>query len=107
MTQLPWEDLDTFLSTDEFAVDAVLSFQGGGSRPVKVIYDEPYLNAQLGEYEADRTEPRANGKSADFAGVTRGDTLTISGTGQVLDILTAPQPDGSGWAVLALATRDI
>ena len=105
MTGPAWDNLDTFLSTDDFAVDAVLTFQAGGTRAVKVIYDEPYLNAQLGEYEADRTDPRANGKEADFAGVTRGDTLRISSTGQVLDILTAPQPDGTGWAVLQLATQ--
>ncbi|WP_417842023.1 head-tail joining protein [Terasakiella sp.] len=106
MTQPSWDDLDVFLSPDDFGVQAVLTPQDGGTtREVTVIYDEPYFNPQLGEYEADRTEPRANGKEADFVGVKRGDTLTISSTGKVLDILTAPQPDGTGWAVLVLAVQ--
>lgn len=106
MPALPWEDLDAFLSVDDFAVDAVLSLQGGETRQIRVIYDDPYLNAELGEYSADTSDPRANGKMADFQGASRGDTLTITSTGQVFDVLTNPQPDGSGWAVLSLAARD-
>jgi hypothetical protein len=102
-----WENLDDFLQTDDdggFANTAVIHFQTGGTRPVKAIFDDPYLDATIGEYVADTSRPRLNGKETDFAGVTRGDTVVV--TGETFDILTNPQPDGTGWAVLELARQD-
>lgn len=103
MPGLDWEDLDDFLDTEEFAVSGVIDFQAGGNRTVSLIFDDPYLNAQLGEYEMDVSRPRGLGKLADFTGVTRGDIITIDG--KEYDILTGPQPDGTGMATLDLAER--
>ena len=110
-----WENLDDFLQTDDdggFANTAVIHFKTGGNRPVKAIYDDPYMDATLGEYVADTSQPRLNGKEVDFAGVTRGDTVTITTgppgntTSETFDILTNPQADGTGWAVITLARQD-
>lgn len=98
-----WENLDAFLSPDEFATEAVLQLQGGATRQISGIYDEPFLNAELGEYDMDTTRPRLLCKAADVSGVTRGDVLVING--KSLDILSAPQADGTGMATLDLAPR--
>lgn len=98
-----WENLDAFLSTDEFATSADLQLQDGTTRTIRGIYDEPFLNAELGEYDLDTTRPRLLCKAADVVGVARGDVLVING--QTLDIMTAPQADGTGMATLDLAPR--
>lgn len=99
-----WENLDDFLDVDEFATQAVIQLQGGTTRQVVGIYDDPYLNAELGEYDMDTTRPRFTCKLSDVPGVGRGDTLTLH-DGTVLDILTGPQPDGTGMALLDLAPQ--
>lgn len=102
-----WENLDDFLQADDdggFANTAVIHFQTGGSRTVKAIFDDPYMSAEIGEYVADTSQPRLNGKEVDFAGVTRGDTVTV--TGETFDILTNPQADGTGWAMFTMARQD-
>lgn len=103
MPSLDWEALDDFLDADEFAVSGTLSFQAGGSQAVTVIFDDPYLNAQIGEYEMDTTSPRALGKMSELKDARRGDVLTIDG--KDYDVLTGPQPDGTGMATLALADQ--
>jgi hypothetical protein len=42
-------------------------------------------------------------KAADVTDVRRRDTVTING--ETMDVMTDPQPDGTGLAVLALARR--
>lgn len=99
-----WENLDDFLQLDSnggFATPAVIQFQDGGTRTISVIFDDPYLNAQLGEYEADTSEPRISGKETDLAGVRRGDVVTVAG--ETFDVMTSPQADGTGWALVTMA----
>lgn len=98
-----WEDLDAFLDVDEFAIVATVRLQNGTTRSVRGIYDDPYLNAQLGEYEADTNRPRLTCKESDVIGVTRGDEVVIDG--RVFDVLTAPQSDGTGMATLMMAVQ--
>lgn len=98
-----WENLDNFLLLDDdggFAEIAVIHFQTGGNRPIPVIFDDPYLNAQLGEYEADTSEPRISGKEVDMVGITRGDTVTVAG--ETFDVLRSPEADGTGWALVRM-----
>jgi hypothetical protein len=98
-----WEDTSVFFDTDEFATEAEIARQGGGTLTVKAIFDAPYLDAQLGEYVADTDQPRLLCRETDVPGVLRGDTATIGGT--TFDVMSAPQPDGTGLATLALARR--
>lgn len=102
-----WENLDDFLQLDDdggFATLAVIKFQHGGTRSASVLFDDPYLNAQLGEYEADTSTPRISGKEVDLAGVQRGDEVTVAG--ETFDVLASPEPDGTGWATVTMARQD-
>lgn len=103
MPKPAWDDLDAFLDGDEFAVKATIRLQEGGTRVVLGIFDDPYLNAQLGEYELDTARPRFTCKEADVIGVQRGDLVDIDG--RTYDVLTGAQPDGTGMALLDLAAQ--
>jgi hypothetical protein len=101
-----WENLDAFLQDDAaggFASSASIVLQDGRTLTVKGIFDEPYLNAQAGEYDFDTAEPRFTCKSSEVEDVTRGDELTLGG--KTYDILASPMHDGTGLAVLKLAPR--
>lgn len=107
-----WENLDDFLADDAaggFAVPAAIYLYGVAQpRIVTGIYDDPYLNAQLGEYEADTSEPRFTCKETDVVGVKRGDywqqldSRTRQPVGPRLNIMTEPQSDGTGMAILRM-----
>lgn len=103
MPALDWENLSDFLDEKEFATEAALLFQSGSSKSVTGIFDDPYLNAQIGEYELDSSRPRFMGKLADLKSARRGDTITIDGT--TYDVLTPAQSDGTGMASLDLAEQ--
>lgn len=95
-----WDDLDVFVDLADFAVVATLTL-AGSSRAVKCIFDDPYLNAQLGEYEWDGGKPRITAKEVDLVGVTR--TTPVFVNGKQYYALTNPQQDGTGMAVLTLS----
>lgn len=101
-----WEDLDVFLQVDDFACKACISTISGHIYLVG-LFDDPYAGARLGEYDRDTQTPTFNCKAADVMGlVHRGDTITLQhpdGTSETLDIMTDPQPDGTGMAILELA----
>lgn len=98
-----WENLDAFLNPAEFAEQARLQLQGGVERQVVGIFDEPFLDATLGEYRHDTTQPRFLAKETDLAGASRGDTLAIGA--RLFDVMSAPEVDGTGMATLRLAPR--
>lgn len=98
-----WEEFSEFLDDDEFAVSGVLLLADGSERPTIGLFDEPYFNTQTGEYDLDTTQPRWGCPAHDAVGVHYGDRIEIGGT--VYDIVTEPQPDGTGWATLALAPQ--
>lgn len=96
-----WENLDDFLQVDDFAVPAVITLQNLSTVSLNVIFDDPYLNAETGEYQADTSEPRILCKESDVVAVTRGDSVLVGG--KTYDILTAFQSDGTGMAFCRLA----
>lgn len=98
-----WEDLDAFLTLDTsggFASTATIALQGAGTISVRGIFDDPYLDAQLGEYHLDTSAPRFLCKSSEVGDVARGDTITIGAT--VYDITESPMHDGTGMATIKL-----
>jgi len=99
-----WENLDEFLGLDTqdgFAKKAILALASTeATRNLVGIFDEPYLDAQLGEYRADESAPRFLCKHIDVIDVARGDRLSIEGV--VYDVMSAAQPDGTGMATLYL-----
>lgn len=108
MTSLSWENLDVFLQDEAqggFAIKVKIEFQNGSDREITGIFDEPYLNAQLGEYEVDAIEPRFTCKLIDAKGIQRLDRLILN-DGREFNIMTYPQPDGTGLCILKLEYRD-
>ena len=105
MTSPSWENLDVFLQTDAvggFAITATIQLaDGSDDKLVTGIFDEPYLNAQLGEYEVDDAQPRFTCKSSDVKGVARGDDLLLP-DGRKFHVMTYPQQDGTGMSILKL-----
>lgn len=107
MPKPAWEDLSVFLQTQDFADTAAIQRQapiGGGDVPevdhVDGIFDDPYMDAQTGEYQMDTREPRFWCQESHVAGVRRGDTAVIDG--RTFDIMSEPQSDGTGMAMLKL-----
>jgi hypothetical protein len=80
------EDLDAFLSADDFAIAATL--QGGGT--VNVIFDRAVLN-DLG---IAGTSPQALAKASAVSTANVGQTLTISGTAYTI-MRRDPMDDGA------------
>lgn len=100
-----WENLDDFLQADDdggFAQPAVVQFRDGTTRTIEnVLFDDTYLNAQLGEYEADTSEPRISGKETDLAGIRARDLVTVAG--ETFVVVRGPEADGTGWALVTMA----
>lgn len=102
------EDLDQFLREGDFATPCELRLQGGSVRRFSAIFDEQFLDAETGEYRFETSSPRLNGKAADMAGVRRGDSVVLDPDGPApreFDVVSAPQIDGTGWAVLRIAPK--
>lgn len=99
-----WEDPDDFLNLNDFAVPAIITLAAGGTMRLNGIFDDPYINAELGEYERDTQGPRFTCKATDVVGVRRGDRIAITFPAGVesFDIMTSPQPEGTGFAKLEL-----
>jgi len=96
------EDLTEFF--DDFAVKATLVLANGRRREIQCIYDDPYLNADLGEYVVDTSEPRITARTQDIAGLTFRDSQVIV-QGETFDVVTQPQHDGTGISVVKLARQ--
>lgn len=103
MPKPSWENLDDFLSTDDFAVVATITPQSGAQRFVKGIFDDPYFNSDIGEYEADLSHPRFTCKFEDVDGLKRGDSVSVQGEFGTFTIMSDPQRDGTGMAVLRMS----
>ena len=103
-----WDNPADFVNQDDFAVRGVILFQDGTRREITGIYDGPYREASLGEYQQDTTKPKFTCTEGVCRGAKRGDSLevyeadavTLFGT---FGILTYPQPDGTGLEVLELS----
>lgn len=100
MTAPTWEDLDEFLSVDDFATVARFVTEAGDQQVIG-IFDEPYFNVELGEYDMATGEPRFTCNEADVLGVRRNDECIISGVSYCVD--HDPHPDGTGIAVVKLS----
>jgi hypothetical protein len=103
MTTPAWDDLDEFLQTDDFAVNAVVQFQAGGTRQVTGILEDPYKGARLGTFVEDTTAPTFQLPMVRCTGIRRGDALVVDGI--TYDIMTRPQALGDGMAQLELSRR--
>lgn len=94
---------EAFFADDTFGQVVVLIPIEGARRGVRAIFDDPYFDAGLGEYHLETSRPRLTARAADLQGMRRGDEVEI---GSVLyDVLSQPQDDGTGIAMLELARK--
>jgi hypothetical protein len=95
-----WEDLDVFFDLDEFAETVVLT--GAGNKVVKAIFNDPYVNAHAGQYEADTGKPHILLQEKDIynLNVRRGMPLHVRG--KSYSVATSPQRDGTGLVILEI-----
>jgi hypothetical protein len=98
-----WDNLDEFFDPRDFGTVALIRFAPGGSRQVNGIFDDPYLRASAADYDKDDARTTLMVKASDAAGVKRLDFVDIDGV--TYDVLTSPQPDGTGMAHIALAKQ--
>lgn len=101
-----WDDLDAFLSTDDFAVTAAP--ENGPS--FSLIIEEQYFSAELGTYDMNTASPWGTAKASDVASLKKRDRITLTQAvgGQpvpcgVFWLTHDPEPDGTGMAVLRLS----
>ncbi len=95
------EDLASFFDTDEFALAATYTLQGGGASAVNGIFDDAFIEVEVGAgVPIGSTDPQFKCRSADVpATAAEGDTLTASGTVYTVRII---EPDGTGSTRLTL-----
>jgi len=100
-----WDDITDFIDFDDFAINCTLRMQTGMVRKFLGIFDDPYLNSQLGSYESDTNRPTIHCLERDVLGVARGDRVDVDK--KSFDVLSAPHVDGTGFAVLELAPAEL
>jgi hypothetical protein len=103
-----WENLDDFLREDDFAFPAVINLQAGGQVSLSGIFDDPSAIGRLGQaHVLEDVRPTFMGREDLMQPARRGDTITITFPAgpQTFDVLTGPQPDGTGMAVMDLARQ--
>ena len=88
-------DLDTFLNSDEFAVDITY---GGGT--IKGIFDNEFIANNQDEISVEDLQPQVIVKTSDVPGLAHGATMTIE---SVVYNVTGIQPDGTGLTVVILS----
>jgi hypothetical protein len=91
------EDLDEFLSEDDFATGAIYTPAGGTPRPVVGIFDRAYFEP-LGHIAED-SAPTFLCKEADVPALAQGDGFTINGISYAS---AGNEPDGTGMVRIKL-----
>lgn len=103
MPKPSWENLNVFFQTDTvggFADVATFELVDGEVRQITGIFDDPYLNAELGEYEVDTSAPRFTCAETDAQGIGRKDIMTLGG--KRYSVMAYPKSDGVGVAIIQL-----
>lgn len=94
------EDFSVFFGTDDFAVEAAFTPNGGGSSSnIKGIFDKEFIALSAGgEVDVAGTDPVFMCKTSDVSNA-RGGTLVING---VTYNIVVDKPDGTGVTMLSL-----
>ncbi len=87
------EDLDVFLDIDDFAITVTVD-----SGSVSAIFEESWVELEIGKVPYSGLKPTLFGKASDFSGKF-GKAVVINSTNYtIVDI----QPDGSGMVLVVL-----
>lgn len=102
MPARPWENLNDFLSPDEFADLATFTRQGEViAKDVPGIFDDPAMNVEAGEYDMSVSDPRFTCAHDRVSMLKKNDATVICGVVYLLD--HDPKTDGTGMAVLKMS----
>lgn len=97
---MPFELVDEFFDTGDFAVVATYTPAGGSPVSIKVVFDSPFAITELEGIQYQNTDPVAHCRTVDVANATEEATLVIEGvTYKVKEV----QPDGGGVTNLVLS----
>jgi len=95
------EDFTEFFETDDFAITAIHTPDGGSPANVDGVFDNEYLLIDDGEVGIEATAPMFQCAAADVSGVAAGDVLNVNGTNyNIVEV----KPDGTGTTFLRLST---
>jgi len=72
------EDLSVFFS-DDFAQEITAITQSGESFVFKGIFDDAFFNPEIGEMDAETTQPRIQTSRENTRRLNRGDSVSING----------------------------
>lgn len=103
MPKPSWENLDVFFQTDSvggFGDVATFELVDGSVRQITGIFDDPYLNAELGEYDVDTCQPRFTCKETDAQGISRKDIMLLDD--KRYSVMAYPKSDGVGVVIIQL-----
>ena len=93
------DPLSVFLA--DFAEDEEIVFEWeDGTKALKGIFDDSFVDAATGETILDTSAPRVTAAEADAAEIPREAMTTIRGRAYSV---TQVQPDGTGFAIIQLA----
>lgn len=103
MPKPSWENLDVFFQTDTvggFADIATFELGDGSVLQITGIFDDPYLNAQIGEYEIDTSNPRFTCAETEAVGIKQYDYMVLDG--KRYNVVGYPKSDGVGVVIIPL-----
>ncbi len=98
------DPLNVFLKEFAEDEDIVFEWEDNGQQMTKSlrgIFDDSFVDANLGETVLDTTQPRVTCAAADAECVPREAMTTIKG--KAYSVSKPPQPDGTGLAIIQLA----
>lgn len=93
------DDRLLLLSTDDFGVTATVTPSGGASSNIKVIFDNEYIEADIGYAGVQSTQPKFIAQSTDVSSLTEGDSVVINSTNYFIQTI---QQDGTGMSEVFL-----
>lgn len=92
-------DLTNYFVTDEHAVSATYTVQGGTGTTINGIFDNEYYEDPSGEVGLESSQPQFTCKTTDVSSASNGDTLVVSSTTYTV---RSVQDDGTGITLLIL-----
>jgi|WetSurMetagenome_2_1015567.scaffolds.fasta_scaffold450682_2 hypothetical protein len=97
---MPFEEpADVFFSSLDVK-SVIFHLSEGGDIPVSAYFDDPFLDANLGQTEMDTTGPYITCKTSALSRIKEDNTVTVNNAGyRVLKI----HPDGTGMSRVYLA----
>tara|TARA_Y100000401_G_scaffold8953_1_gene6139 strand:- start:10029 stop:10343 length:315 start_codon:yes stop_codon:yes gene_type:complete len=94
------DDLTNFFITDDFAVSATYTVQGGSASTIKGVFDKEFIEIDTdGGVDVASNDPRFTCKTSDVTNASNGDTIVIDSVTYKVRIAEA---DGTGITILVL-----